>query len=475
MTGASGYIGGRLTPDLQKAGFRNVVGMARDPEKLERRNWKGIEIVQGDALMPESLDRALSGIDVAFYLIHSMTSSGKSFAKHDIQCAKNFAEACERQGVKRIIYLGGLGSTGMGLSKHLQSRQDTGDALRSTSVPVTELRSAIVIGSGSASFEIIKDLVHKLPIMICPRWVSSKCEPISIRQLVQYLIGVINEPRSIGQILDVGSGEVLTYADMLRQCGEVIGQKVTIIPVPILSPRISSYWLNLVTSVPIGLAKTLVESLRNDVICHDFRIRKWIKVDPITYRDAVSLALAKQKAGTYESRWTDATTSKAAEIMNYKGLSFVDERRLEIDASPEKIFKILKSVGGSTGWFHADWLWQLRASMDWLIGGVGMRRGRPHPDNLSVGDTVDFWRVERLITNKHIAFRAEMKLPGQAMLIFDITEKGAVSVLIMKACFWPSGFWGKLYWYCVLPLHNYVFEGMLDGIRGRAEIVAKAT
>ncbi len=471
VTGATGYIGGRLVPELLKAGYE-VRTLSRNPQKLIRKKWDGIESYQGDALDKESLQAALCGVDVAYYLIHSMTTFGSDFAERDIECARNFAEACQQCGVKRIIYLGGLGSTGPALSKHLQSRHRTGEALASSGVPVTELRAAIVVGSGSASFEIIRDLSSKLPFMVCPKWVYSRCEPISIRQLLAYLVGVVREERTIGETLEVGGGEVLTYASMLRQCAEVLGRNITILPVPVLTPKLSSYWLNLVTSVPMNLCRPLVEGLRNDVVCHDLRIREWIDVPKMPYKEAVTRALTIESGEEGPpTRWTDATTSGAGDPINEDSFHYCDERKSTIMASPAILFQLLSRLGAKNGWFHADWLWRLRALLDWSIGGVGMRRGRRHPTLLSDGDQVDFWRVERVRQNEHICFRAEMKLPGTARLTFDITpvDDESTSELILRAYFWPDSLWGKLYWYAVLPLHTYVFQGMLRRIAERAE------
>ncbi len=468
VTGATGYIGGRLVP-LLIASEHTVRVLVREPRKLARRNWPAVEVIQGDVLIPETLHRSLEGIEVAYYLVHSLTTSGENFSELDKIAATNFAIAAKSAGVKRIIYLGGLGITGSDLSEHLRSRHQTGAALRSTDIPVTELRAAIIVGSGSASFLIIYDLVKKLPFMLCPRWVKSKCEPISIRQVMAYLVGVLNEPRTIGQILEIGSGEILTYQQLMEQCAEVMGRKLRIITVPVLTPRLSSYWLNLVTRVPISLARPLVEGLRNDVICRDKRVREWIKVPEISYKEAVRLALSKMTAHEVESSWTDANTARAGKQDVPKDAPLKDERSGECKVSANKLFSVIEAIGGDNGWYHADWLWRLRAAMDWLIGGVGMRRGRPDPRRLEVGDPIDFWRVEDIETNRRLVLRAEMKLPGTARLTFEVNDLGTNSNLKISAHFWPAPFWGKLYWYAVLPLHNYVFEGLLNEIICRAE------
>lgn len=468
MTGATGYIGGRLVPLLLQSGARVRV-LAREPRKLARRNWPGVEVFQGDVLVPETLPAALKDIEIAYYLVHSLATSGEDFSELDRIAATNFANAAKSAGVKRIIYLGGLGITGSDLSEHLRSRHQTGDALRSTGIPVTELRAAIIVGSGSASFLIIYDLVRKLPLMLCPRWVKSKCEPISIRQVMAYLVGVLDEPRTVGQTLEIGSGEILTYQQLMEQCAEVMGRRLRILTVPILTPRLSSYWLNLVTQVPISLARPLVEGLRNDVICRDKRIREWIKVPDISYKEAVRLALSKMSAHDVESSWTDANTARAGKPQMPQGEPLKDERTKTCRAPANKLFSVIEAIGGESGWYHANWLWRIRAALDWLIGGVGMRRGRPDPRRLEVGDPVDFWRVEDIEKNRRLVLRAEMKLPGTARLTFEVEDCGESSNLRITAHFWPTPIWGKLYWFTVLPLHHFVFEGLLEQIVSRAE------
>ncbi len=472
VTGASGYIGGRLAPALAAQGHR-VRAMARDPRKLVWRGWNDIETVSGDVFDIPSLNAAVEGMEVVYYLIHSMASYGNQFADRDITAAKNLAQACTKAGVKRIIYLGGLGDPEAQLSKHLRSRLETGEALRTGPVPVTELRAAIIVGSGSASFEIIRDLARRLPFMVCPRWVLSKCEPISISQVLAYLTGVLNEPRSIGEILEIGGGEVLSYADLLKQCAEVMGHKVYIIVVPVLTPRLSSYWLNLVTSVPMSIARPLVEGLRNDVICHDHRIREWIPAAPMTYREAVRLALQKDQSGYLESRWTDATTVPSTRLENLPAPLLKDQRLIQTPADPKRVFELVERIGGHTGWYAGDWAWRLRGALDRLLGGVGMRRGRRDPHHLAVGDPVDFWRVEEFEMGKLLTLRAEMKLPGVARLQFEvIPQPEGGSLLRQTAMFWPEGLLGRLYWYAILPIHNLVFGGMIHKI---AELALQGT
>lgn len=469
VTGATGYIGGRLATRLLARGHR-VRAMARDSRRLGALAAAGAECVTGDVLEVQSLGPALHGVEVAYYLIHSM-GVGADFAERDREAAGNFAAACAAAGVRRIIYLGGLGQSGPALSKHLASRQEVGDLLRAGPVPVTELRAAIIVGAGSASFEIIRDLARKLPVMICPRWVRSRCEPIALDQVLEYLIGVLDEPRTVGEVLEIGGGEVLTYEDMLRQCAAALGKRVRIVGVPVLTPRLSSYWLNLVTSVPIDIARPLAEGLRNDVVTTDHRIREWIVLPPVTFRQAVERALAEDQAGPLASRWTGAAGPARPESLALPGALLRDERVLRANASPAALFAAVEQLGGASGWYYANWLWRLRGILDRLVGGVGMRRGRRDPVSLALGDPVDFWRVEAFVPGQLLRLRAEMKVPGRATLEFavGVPAEGGGAVLTQRAEFEPRGSWGRSYWAALRPLHAFVFRGLAAGIVRAAE------
>ena len=473
VTGATGYIGGRLAARLIASGHR-VRAMARDPRRLAPLVSHGAECVRGDVLDPESLTCALKGVTVAYYLIHSM-GTGSDFAETDRIGAANFAAACAKAGVQRIVYLGGLGQSGPTLSKHLASRQESGDVLRAGPVPVTELRAAIIVGAGSASFEIIRDLARKLPVMICPRWVRSRCEPIALEQVLQYLVGVLSEPRTIRQTLEIGGGDVLRYEDMLRQTALALGKRVRIITVPVLTPRLSSYWLNLVTSVPMGLARPLVDGLRNDVVTTDSRIRAWIPVTPLTFREAVNSALAEHDAGPLASRWTGAA-SFSQPAAPEAGITMRDERVLATDASPVALFAAVEKIGGINGWYYGDWLWRFRGLLDRIVGGVGLRRGRRDPSALMLGDPVDFWRVDELVPGRLLRLRAEMRVPGVATLEFEVAPAatGPGSVLTQRANFKTRNRWGQWYWHLLRPVHAFVFRGMAAGIISAAEATARA-
>lgn len=455
VTGATGYIGSRLVPRLLERGH-SVRCLVRDPAKAPASRWPGAEVVKADVLEPETLAKAFEGADAAYYLVHSMTTGSGDFAAMDREAAGNVARVAAEAGLKRIVYLGGLGGDRALLSEHLASRQETGDVLRSGPVPVTELRAAVIIGSGSASFEIIRDLARKLPVMVCPRWVASRCEPIGIADVLAYLLGVLDEPRTAGETYEIGSGEAFAYADLLRITADVMGRSVRILPVPLLTPRLSSYWLNLVTTVPMSLARPLVEGLRNDVVCTDRRIRDLVPVSPTPFREAVGKALAQQRP---ESRWTGATTTLRPETPPGAPL-LEDERRVLSPDPPAALFARVLALGGENGWAYATWLWKLRGAIDRLLGGVGMRRGRPDPAVLSAGDALDFWRVEKVEEGRLLALRAEMKVPGEARLAFAVEEAPGGSRLVQTARFRPRGLFGRLYWWALLPIHAVIFRGM---------------
>ncbi len=342
----------------------------------------------------------------------------------------------------------------------------TGKVLRSGPVPVTELRAAIIVGSGSASFEIVRDLARRLPVMVCPRWVRSRCEPIAVDDVLAYLTGVLSAPETVGQTLEIGGGEVLSYADLMRATAAAMGRKVWIFTVPLLTPRLSAYWLNLVTSVPMSLARPLVEGLRNDVVCQDTRIREWIPFPLTPFRAAVSRALLMDLQGEAESRWTDATTTAASKPWT-ETLPLLSDLRTVLSPHPvDEVFARVRRLGGTNGWYCANSLWSLRGALDRLVGGVGMRRGRRDPEALAVGDPVDFWRVERYEEGRILGLRAEMRLPGAARLTFLVTPNGTGpgSVLRQTAEFLPSGLWGRLYWWALAPLHTMIFGGMARAI-----------
>jgi uncharacterized protein YbjT (DUF2867 family) len=471
IAGATGYVGGRLLDRLIETGDFEVQALARTPEKLDAQlasSGGRLRVHRGDVQDLDSLAPALAGAEVAFYLVHSL-GEGTDFGATDVRGARNFATACAVAGVERIVYLSGLGSADDDdLSEHLSSRHDTGFALAEAGVSVTELRAAIIVGSGSASFEIIRDLSHKLPVMITPRWVRSRCEPIAIRDVVAYLVGVLDEPRTIGETLEIGGGDILTYAEMMRVCAEEQGRRCHILTVPVLTPRLSSYWLHLVTSVDMKIARPLIDGLRNDVICHDKRIRDWIPLPLAGYRLSVQRALRREQTRTQrESRWTDASRP-LRERMRRSSLRlrpsaerFVDSRVFETELSPAVAFAHISRIGGEFGYgATAGSLWKIRGLIDRLTGGPGLRRGRPFGKELRSGDVVDFWRVADVQDERRLELVAEMRVPGEARLCWEIEATPNGSSVRQTATLTNESLMSGVYWYAVAPAHNFVFERM---------------
>lgn len=470
VTGATGYVGGRLVPRLLDDGYRVRV-LARDPGRLEGRAWCGqVEMVRGDALDPASLAPAMAGVSCAYYLIHSMqkvTGTG-DFHERDQRAARNFGEAARAAGVPRLIYLGGLGDPTAALSPHLRSRQDTGEALRAAGVPVTEFRAAVIVGSGSASFEMIRHLTERLPAMICPRWVYTKVQPIGIRNVLDYLAGALAVPESAGKVIEIGGADVLTYGDMMLGYAQVRGLKRWLIPVPVLTPRLSSYWVHWVTPIPAEIAMPLVEGLRNEVIVRDDTARRLFpSIALLDYRTAVERALAQLDAGHIESSWSDAL---AASLGDRAPFSFtaqdgmlIEVRQRLVEAPPAAVFRAFTGIGGARGWPSFNWAWRLRGIADRMVGGVGFRRGRRHPDTLRVGDALDFWRVEAVDPPRLLRLRAEMKVPGRAWLQFEAQpQDDGRTLLVQTAFFAPKGLFGLLYWYALYPFHGPIFNSMIN-------------
>ncbi len=474
VTGVTGYIGGRLVPLLLEMNCRVRV-LVRDPVGIQGRSWLDeVDIVQGDVLKPDTLDAALAGIDVAYYLIHSMRG-GEDFHERDIRAASNFGAAANGQGVKRIVYLGGLGDSTTELSQHLRSRQQTGDALRDSAVPVTEFRAGVIVGSGSLSFEMIRYLTERVPIMICPLWVFTRIQPIGIRDTLEYLVTALKTPESAGQIIEIGGAEIITYRDMMFGYASARGLRRYMIPVPVLTPRLSSYWVHLMTPIPSDIAAPLIEGLRNEVIVRDDKARKiFPNIQPTTFAIAVKQALEQLEASQVETSWADALVSSQPDqvpaiLSTHEGM-FLEQRQQSVKASAHAVFQAFTSLGGANGWLYFDWAWILRGMLDRWVGGVGMRRGRRHPVDVRVGDALDFWRVEAVEADRLLRLRAEMKVPGRAWLQFkaESLEEGSTQ-LIQTAFFAPKGLFGLLYWYILYPLHSLIFSGMIRKLAQRAE------
>jgi uncharacterized protein YbjT (DUF2867 family) len=474
VAGAGGYIGGRLVPRLLAEGYR-VRALARSPEKLRNRRWGAhpqLEIIRGDMLDYASLLLGLEGCRAAYYLVHSMNPSVDDFSHTDRVAAMNMTKAAAAVQLQQIIYLGGLGEEGSGLSHHLLSRSEVGRLLELGPIPVTILRAAMIIGSGSASFEILRYLVDRLPVILTPRWVDTPCQPIGVRNVLHYLIGCLECPETRGETFDIGQPEILTYHRLMEIYAEEAGlRKRLILPLPFLSPRLSSYWIHLLTPIPAALARPLTEGLKNPVVCHDNRIADLLPQELFDCRKAIHLALERQQQHKVESSWSDSGAIHPAEWTVRGdpawagGKLFTDSRRVIIDASPAEIWPALASIGGEVGWYYANWLWKLRGIIDRLLGGVGLSRGRRDHLEIFPGDALDFWRVIEVEQPKLLLLEAEMKLPGEAVLSFKLRQlDDGRTELRQIARFLPRGLLGLAYWYGVTPFHSYVFAGMLRGI-----------
>jgi uncharacterized protein YbjT (DUF2867 family) len=474
VAGATGYIGGRLLPRLLEAGYP-VVALARAPEKLKDRPWaqhSNLTIIKGDVLNPESLNRALQGCRAAYYLVHSMNPDVEDFSQTDRTAAKNMAEAAATAKLEQIIYLGGLGEEQSQLSHHLQSRTEVGNILRQGTIPVTTLRAAMIIGSGSASFEILRYLVDRLPVMITPRWVSTPCQPIGVRNVLHYLIGCLEKQEVIGGTFDIGQPEVIDYRQLMEVYAEEAGlPRRWIIPVPVLTPRLSSYWIHLVTPVPASIARPLAEGLSNPVVCQENRITELLPQELFDARKSIRLALDLLKQHRVETSWTDSGEIHPAEWTVpgdpawAGGSLYSDSRKIILEARREEIWPAVSSIGGEVGYYYANWLWKIRGLMDRLCGGVGLCRGRRSSSEIYPGDAIDFWRVVAVDKPDLLTLSAEMKLPGEAVLSFHLIQLDDQRTELQQvAHFLPRGLFGILYWYVVMPFHHYVFSGMLRGI-----------
>ncbi len=466
VTGATGYIGGRIVPYLLDAGH-NVRCMTRDPARLALHPWREeVEVVAADAMDPDSLDRALTDCDAAYYLIHGMAGQEKGFAERDRQAAENFTQAAGRSGLGRIVYLGGLGSNGDGLSEHLASRQEVGRVLADGPTPVTELRAAVIIGSGSMSFEMIRHLTEVLPIMMRPKWVRSLCQPIAIRNVLEILLAVVDDPDPVDRMYDIGGPDILSYEDLMQGYAGVAGlRKRFVIPAPIFSMRLSPLFVGLATPLPPNVARPLIESLRHDVIVRSASPPGFEPETLITYREAVGMALDRIAESAVVTRWSDALSAPALPMPSdpvWAGaMMFNDRRTVQSKAPREDLFWAVSRIGGEVGYYSMDWAWALRGWFDRLIGGVGLRRGRRDPEDLRPGDALDFFRVVEVDPDEgRLLLEAEMKVPGSAWFgwLFEETDEG--SELTQVALFIPKGLFGRLYWWVLLPIHAVIWKQM---------------
>ena len=464
LTGATGYVGGRLLRALEAKG-RRVRCLTRHADALRQRVARDTEVVEGDVLDSKSLPLHMVGVHTAYYLVHAM-GSPNSFEEEDRRAAHAFGAAARDSGVRRIIYLGGLGS-GEKLSAHLRSRQEVGRILRESGVPTIEFRASIIIGSGSASFEMIRALVEKLPVMTTPRWVRTKTQPIAIEDVIDYLFQGLELEITGSRVVEIGGTDQVSYLDLMKEYARQRGLKRLMIPVPVLSPGLSSLWLGLITPVYARIGRELVDSLRNETIVTERSGNDLFSIRPLGFREAMKRALANEDRQFAETRWSDAFSSVGATPV-WGGAKFgrrlVDSRSMEVPFAAAQAFRPVERIGGQTGWYGVNWLWRLRGLLDLVFGGAGMRRGRRDPEHLLPGDTLDFWRVEEIQPGCLLRLAAEMRLPGRAWLQFEVETAGSRSILRQTAIFDPMGLAGQLYWYALYPVHQFVFAGMLKGI-----------
>ena len=483
VMGASGYVGTHLVPHLAAQGAC-VRAAGRRLGALQARAWDGVETIAADALDPASLDAALQGVQLAYYLVHSM-AAGADFAQRDRQAAQNFAAAAARAGVQRIVYLGGLQPRGK-TSAHLASRVETGDVLRQGPVPVTELRAGVVIGPGSAAFEVIRDLVLHLPGMVTPRCVRSRSQPIALDDVLAYLTRLPLLPQAAGVSYDIGGPEVLTYKDMMLQFGELVGRRPLIVPVPLLELRLFSYGLNLVTAVPINVARALIEGLEHDVLADDAAIREQVPLKLLSYRQAVQAALDRERraaqaalanpSGSHGPRWTEGDMVFRQQRADFAFYARQMQAQATAAAPAAALWEQVVQIGGDNGYYFLNALWRVRGRLDRLVGGSGLRKGRPPAHALRVGDAVDFWRVVALEPGRRLTLLAEMKLPGAAALHFEVTPQGERSSQVcVTATFHPAGALGLAYWHALTPVHALLFPGLAKAIAQRATQEAAAT
>lgn len=465
--GATGYVGSNLVPRLLADGAR-VRAVGRQRRVLEAREWRGVELAEADALDPATLDAALAGADTAYYLVHSM-AAGRDFGRLDREAAANFAAAAARCGVRRIVYLGGLVPAGAE-SEHLVSRKESGDLLRAGPVPVTEIRAGIIVGPGSAAYEVMRDLVYHLPLMVTPTWVRSRSTPIALANLLEYLVRVAMLPDAAGRIYEAGGPETLSYEEMMLAFGAVIGRRPRIVPVPVLSPRLSSYWLGLVTAVPADIARALIGGLKHDIPAHDDGLRALVPQRLLTFRESVEAALEAERHQQVTARWTEGAFPFRAYRHDYAFYAKKASGSAVAAASPAALWAVVTAIGGANRYYTMNVVWWLREFADWLVGGPGFTHGRRHPTELRLGDAVDYWTVVGLERERRLTLNFEMRAPGAGILEFEIEPLEPRRTRVTVTAYWhPQGVWGLLYWYALVPAHLFIFDRMTDAIAQRAE------
>lgn len=470
LTGATGYIGGRLLPKLVGQGYK-VRCLARRPEVLQSRNIENIEIIQGNVLDEDSLIQSMQGVSAAYYLVHSM-GSRRRFEREDRFAAEQFVSAAKQANLKRIIYLGGLGDSNQELSTHLKSRQEVGRIFRESGIQTIELRASVVIGSGSLSFEMVRALTERLPILITPRWVYVPTQPIAVNDILSYLIQSLELKIIHSKVYEIGGNDIVTYGDLMKEYARQRGLKRWMISVPVLTPYLSSLWLGLVTPIYARIGRKLIDSIRNPTIVNDESARRDFSIRPVNMQTAIESALINEDKQFAETRWSDALSSVGTP-QDWGGVRFgsriVDSRITHSNCKPEIAFRPIERIGGTNGWYYGNFLWKVRGWIDLCFGGAGLRRGRRHPEHVRIGDPLDFWRVEAVEPNRLMRLSAEMKLPGRAWLQFEVEPDGEGSVIRQTAIFDPIGLPGLLYWYALFPLHQFVFAGMLREIARKAK------
>jgi uncharacterized protein YbjT (DUF2867 family) len=469
--GATGYVGSHLVPRLLRDGY-TVRASGRNRKSLLARGWVGLELVEADALRPETLPAAMAGVDTAYYLVHSM-AAGRHFGQLDLRAAGNFAAAAAAAGVRRIVYLGGLIPPAAD-SEHLVSRRETGVTLRRGAVPVTEIRAGIIVGPGSAAYEVIRDLVNHLPVMLTPKWVQSRSAPIALDNLLEYLVRIADIDAAAGQVLDAAGPDYLSYEDVMRQYGQAVGKRPLIIRVPLLSPTLSSYWLGLVTTVPASIARALIGGLRHDLPADDAKLRQMVPQKLLSFRESLQAALEAERTHTVAARWTEG-------LLMFRGFSidnaFYAKRASGsalTSASPDALWQVVTTIGGDNGYYYVGWLWWLRGVIDWLLGGPGLTKGRRHPTELRLGDRIDYWTVIGIEPLRRLTLNFGMRSPGSGVLEIEVEPDAgpgpAGQSRISVTAYWhPRGVWGLLYWYALVPAHLFLFRGMTAAMARRAE------
>jgi len=466
ITGATGYVGGRLVPKLLKKGYK-IKLLARNPERLKDRSWyKQVEIFEGDVLKLNSLDGLFENVDVAYYLIHGM-SDDSDFETTEMKAATNFCLAAQKSNLKKIVYLGGLAESNSKLSKHLYSRHQTGQALRKSGLDILEFRAGVIVGAGSLSFEMIRNLCERIPIMICPKWVYVKTQPIAIHNVLDYLVKSIKSNIPKNEIIEIGGENILSYGDMIKEYAIVRKLKRYLIPVPVLTPTLSSYWVHWTTPLSANITRPIVQSLKNEsIVKNNIALKYFPNIKLASYKQSLEIALEKLNNEIVETSWSDSLSSSRGKdvIVDLKSIEglIIEKRSSIINKNKNKIFSYLMTLGGNNGWLYANFLWIIRGYIDLLFGGVGLRRGRRNPSELKQGDALDFWRVEKIVENQLLRLKAEMKLPGKAWLQYEIISiDNNKCNLIQSAFFEPKGLGGLAYWYLLYPIHKIIFSGLI--------------